>query len=128
MFRSLQQRSLSLLPAVFRALDVTAPSALNGTELLQNVAFLSHVVQQQQRHFSSRLYTSEAADNWRSIRDSFTSIIVDVENDTGIATVTINRPESLNALNTKVRMDQQGEIKHKCRPGYKNLRQFKHQN
>lgn len=103
MFRSLQQRSLSLLPAVFRALDVTAfPSALNGTELLQNVAFLSHVVQQQQRHFSSRLYTSEAADNWRSIRDSFTSIIVDVENDTGIATVTINRPESLNALNTKV--------------------------
>jgi len=106
MFRSLQQRSSSLLPAVFRALDVTAPSAFHGSDLLTNITLLSHVVQQkqQQRHFSSRLYTSEAADNWRSIRDSFTSIIVDVENDTGIATVTINRPESLNALNTKVRI------------------------
>jgi 1,4-dihydroxy-2-naphthoyl-CoA synthase len=60
-------------------------------------------MQQGQRNFSSRLYTSEAAEAWRSIRDSFSSIIVDVEDETGIATVTINRPESLNALNTKVR-------------------------
>jgi hypothetical protein len=102
MLRSVQRQSASLLPAVFRALDVTAASAVNTTELHKNVTVLSSVLHQQQRNFSSRLYTSEAADNWRSIQESFTSIIVDVEDDTGIATVTINRPESLNALNSKV--------------------------
>lgn len=49
-----------------------------------------------------RWVSSEAEDNWRSIQESFTSILVDVEDDIGIATVTINRPECLNALNTKV--------------------------
>jgi hypothetical protein len=103
--KSLQQRSASLLPPVFRALDLQAPCAFIINDTVFNTATISshRAQQQQQKYFSSRLYTSEAADNWKSIRESFTSIIVDVENDTGIATVTINRPETLNALNTKVR-------------------------
>jgi hypothetical protein len=111
LFRSLQRQSASLLPALFRALDVTAPSTCNGNAIYNNTAVFSRVVQQQQRHFSShRHYTSEAADeNWRSIQESFTSIIVGVD-DTGIATVTINRPESLNALNTKVRKKQHQKL------------------
>lgn len=48
------------------------------------------------RHFS------EAADSWLSLKESFTSVLADVDSSSGVATITINRPESLNALNTKV--------------------------
>jgi len=46
--------------------------------------------------------TSDAADTWNHLKESFTSILADVDSNSGVATITINRPEALNALNTKV--------------------------
>jgi hypothetical protein len=46
--------------------------------------------------------SDDSAEAWDSIRSTFTSILADVDTATGIATLTINRPEALNALNSKV--------------------------
>ena len=54
------------------------------------------------RWYSDRAHTDDAG--WRALQESLTSILVDVEDDSGVATITINRPEALNALNTKVRL------------------------
>jgi hypothetical protein len=43
-------------------------------------------------------------DGWATMRDSFTTILADVDENSGIATLTINRPEVLNALNSKVHL------------------------
>ena len=53
----------------------------------------------EKRNMSAR---SEAADAWSSMREGFTSILADIDSQSGIATITINRPESLNALNATV--------------------------
>lgn len=49
-----------------------------------------------------RWVSTDAAEAWDALRSSFTSILADVEDATGIATITINRPEALNALNSTV--------------------------
>lgn len=58
------------------------------------------------RHAISLQYrassTSSSIETWKHLRDSFTSILTDVEENTGIATLTINRSHALNALNAKV--------------------------
>ena len=47
--------------------------------------------------------TSAAADeSWQSMRQSFTSIRAEVD-DAGVAVLTIDRPQALNALNATVR-------------------------
>ncbi len=47
-------------------------------------------------------YSSEAADAWESMRAGFSSIEAEVEG--GVATITVARPEALNALNKQVRL------------------------
>lgn len=50
-----------------------------------------------------RLYTTPSADEaWQSLRQTFTSIQAEVASD-GVATLTLDRPQALNALNSKVR-------------------------
>lgn len=49
-----------------------------------------------------RWVSSDVTEAWDALRTTFTSILADVEESTGIATLTINRPEALNALNSKV--------------------------
>jgi enoyl-CoA hydratase/carnithine racemase len=47
-----------------------------------------------------RRYSNEAADSWEAMRAGFSSIQADVEG--GVATITVARPEALNALNKQV--------------------------
>ena len=109
MLRSIQRRSTYLFPSLLRALAAGPASSLaNAASHITAASSIAPLHPSQWPN--KRWLSSEAEDNWRSIRESFTSILVDVEDDIGIATVTINRPESLNALNSKVR-ETNNEIK-----------------
>jgi hypothetical protein len=48
-----------------------------------------------------RAYTTPPVEAWASLRDSFSTIKADVGED-GVAVLTIDRPQALNALNSKV--------------------------
>lgn len=52
---------------------------------------------------SSASVKSEDDGGWKAMQESLTLILAEVDDASGVATITINRPEVLNALNTKVR-------------------------
>ena len=98
MSRSLfTHRLTSLIPVVLRALDTTTTVSIIrcnvGAPLPTKLAT---------SWMGGRALSTEAAEVWGSLQDSFTSILTELDKASGVATVTINRPESLNALNSKV--------------------------
>lgn len=91
-----------------RRASLAAARALAATKQLLAAAGSSHPVHgvtapcfASAGRSPARQLSAEAADTWQHLQASYTTIKVEVDEGIGVATLTLNRPEALNALNTQ---------------------------